>query len=90
MRVKDFIRHVIAKNGTVIQCVVAIEEMSELQKEISKFIRYGNNQDEIKEEIADVQLMLWQLEEIFGLENFDIETAIHDKITRYLEQVEQS
>lgn len=90
MRVKDFIKHVIAKHGTIIQCVVAIEEMSELQKELSKFIRYGNNQNEIKEEIADVQLMLWELEDIFGLEDFDIETAIHDKITRYIEQVEQS
>lgn len=90
MRIKDFIKHVIAKHGTVMQCVVAIEEMSELQKELSKFIRYGNNQNEIKEEIADVQLMLWQLEDIFGLENFDIETEIHSKIARYLEQVEQS
>lgn len=90
MKVKDFIKHVIGKHGTLLQYIIAIEEMSELQKEISKFIRYGDNQESIKEEIADVQLVLWELEEMFGIENFDVETAIHAKIGRYLEQLEQS
>lgn len=40
---------------------VAIEEMSELTKEIIKWKRYKNNGDAVAEEIADVEIMLEQL-----------------------------
>ncbi len=43
------------------QEIVAIEEMSELQKELSKNIRGEENTDHISEEIADVEIMLEQL-----------------------------
>ena len=51
----------IAKYGSLIQQIVAMEEMSELQKEISKDIRGDGNRCHIAEEIADVQIMLEQL-----------------------------
>ena len=47
------------------QCKVAIEEMSELTKEICKNFRGRPNIDNIAEEIADVSIMLMQLELIF-------------------------
>ena len=47
------------------QCKVAIEEMSELTKEICKNFRGRPNIDSIAEEIADVSIMLMQLELIF-------------------------
>ena len=45
------------------QIIVAIEELSELQKELCKMLRKGNpdNIENIKEEIADVSIMLDQL-----------------------------
>lgn len=45
------------------QIIVAIEEMSELQKELCKMLRNSNadNIEHIKEEIADVSIMLEQL-----------------------------
>jgi NTP pyrophosphatase (non-canonical NTP hydrolase) len=47
------------------QCRIAIEEMSELTKEICKNFRGAPNVDHIAEEIADVKIMLMQLELIF-------------------------
>lgn len=47
------------------QCKMAIEEMSELTKELCKNFRGRPNTDAIAEEIADVKIMLMQLELIF-------------------------
>ena len=55
----------IETDGKDSQCKVAIEEMSELTKEICKNFRGRPNIDNIAEEIADVSIMLMQLELIF-------------------------
>ena len=54
----EIMRSAIRKNGKVMQTVVAIEEMSELQKELSKFIRGKGNRDNLIEEVADVLIMI--------------------------------
>ena len=48
--------------------MLAIEEMSELIKELLKNINRGkNNPDEIFEEVADVAMMLEYLKSIYGI-----------------------
>lgn len=47
------------------QMIVAIEELSELIKELTKNLRGENNEDHIAEEIADVHIMINQLELMF-------------------------
>lgn len=50
------------------QLIVAIEEMSELQKELCKLLRNEiRSMDNIEEEIADVSIMLEQLMIIMGI-----------------------
>lgn len=53
--------------GKILQAVVAMEEMAELSKEISKAIRknFELGNESIAEEIADVEIMLEQLKQIF-------------------------
>ena len=51
--------------GKQSQLVMAMEEMSELTKELSKNLRGANNVDALAEEIADVEIMLEQLKVIF-------------------------
>lgn len=51
----------VKKFGADSQTMIAIEEMSELQKELCKHSRGRNNFYNIAEEIADVQIMLEQL-----------------------------
>lgn len=56
----------LADYGQKNQQSVAIEEMSELTKEIVKNWRGEDNLDHIAEEIADVEIMLEQLKLIYG------------------------
>lgn len=58
-------KRAILKFGQQSQVNVAIEEMSELTKELCKLNRGHNNTDHILEEIADVFIMLYQLVLIF-------------------------
>lgn len=49
------------------QLTVAIEELSECQKEICKFMRGFGNAGHLAEEIADATIMLEQVRLIFGM-----------------------
>lgn len=67
----DIYTEAIKTFGALPQMVVAIEECSELQKEIVKIIRKRGNLTNLAEEIADVEIMLEQLKLIF---------TVHDKV----------
>jgi len=51
--------------GSSMQIVVMMEEMSELQKELCKYLRGKCSQASIAEEIADVEIMLEQMKMLF-------------------------
>lgn len=75
--------------GENAQLDVAIEEMSELIKEIIKYKRGIGNKQHMSEEIADVMIMLEQIMQMFGLEN-DVTAQKSFKIMRlnsYLEKI---
>lgn len=56
----------IKKNGTDAQIIVAMEELSELIKELSKHLRDKGDINHISEEMADVDIMMQQLKIMFG------------------------
>ena len=58
------------------QLVVAIEELSECQKEICKVLRSKGDLEHLAEEIADAMIMLEQMQMYFGLE---------DKVNEYVD-----
>ncbi len=60
---EDIIERAIKKNGLDMQLTVAIEELSELSQAICKYKR--GEEHNIEEEIADVKIMIEQLEKIF-------------------------
>lgn len=62
------------------QKIVAIEELSELQKELCKSLRCADR-GRIAEEIADVQIMLDQMVMLFGCSE-ETEKWRADKIER--------
>ena len=71
-----------------------IEEMAELTQAINKAWRMGNDFDNllvqkrnIKEEIADVYIMLEQMKYLLNISETDIETIINRKILRQLERI---
>lgn len=75
--------------GKSLQQIVAIEEMAELQKEISKAM-WGKamNENSVAEEIADVEFMLRQLMIIYGIDAFEVERRMENKAERLFERIE--
>ena len=63
-------KDIIDQFGTERQCRQAMEECAELIQAINKALRYPNNSStrlQLIEEIADVKIMIMQLEEIFDI-----------------------
>lgn len=66
--------------GGTAQMLVAVEEMSELQKEILKNVnRKKDNRTQIIEETADVLIMLEQLQLYYGIKQ-EVENYMEGKL----------
>lgn len=68
MKRDELLRNAIKTYGEDAQILMVFEEMAELQKEICKRARGKDNAVLIAEEIADVRIMLDQLEIICNLD----------------------
>lgn len=68
--------------GKDMQLTVAVEELSELIKEICKNKRGRDNIDNIIEEVADCYIMLKQIEIIFDIDHNDVVMMMKNKIGR--------
>ena len=64
------------------ESVVCMEELAELQKEISKQIRGKGNKANLLEEIADVIISIELLKQMYGMTNGDISGAVRRKQSR--------
>ena len=69
------------------QIVIAIEELSELQKELCKSLRSNYNYGNIVEEIADVEIMLEQMKIYFEINENEIEEMKEIKTKRTKERL---
>lgn len=79
----------IVKYGVHNQCVVAVEELSELQKEICKALRGQLNRDNMIEELADCWIMTEQLKMMFNITDTDVQKVIWQKTTRLKERLKE-
>lgn len=77
-RIDAVIYKAINKYGKENQKLIAMEELAELQQALSKDRR--GLKHNVEEEIADVKIMLWQLELMY--DNSKIEEWINKKINR--------
>lgn len=69
------------------QLIVAIEELSELQKELCKALRGNINKENIIEELADVLIMLDQIKIYFSITSNEVKEIIDKKIERTKERL---
>lgn len=69
------------------QVIVAIEELSELQKELCKYLRGKGNVEHITEELADVWIMINQMQMLFKIDSYDLEQKIDEKVLRTKERL---
>ena len=76
------------KFGLENQFVVALEELSELQKEITKYMRCDGNREHLIEEIADVRIMLAQITYFLQIQDEEILKVISFKLKRLAKRIE--
>lgn len=84
------LQRIINKCGENHQLDIAIEEMSELTKCITKYFRYPVkvlHYDNIKEELADVMIMAKQIQIIFEIPEEELKAEIEFKISRTEERL---
>lgn len=67
---------------------MAIEEMAELQKALTKHLSKRGNIDDITEEIADVEFMLDQLKIVFN-NSKEVEKVKKSKMERLAKKLEE-
>ena len=92
--IDTIIHKAIEKYGIPVQSVVAMEEMAELQKELSKAIRgmYTTGNYDTKgmlEELADVTLMLKQIMVMYHIDEDAVRSVMHTKVMRLERRIDQ-
>lgn len=69
------------------QMIIAVEELSELQKEVCKKLRnHNNNNENIEEEVADALIVIAQIIDYYKLNTEFIENTIEQKLQRTKER----
>lgn len=63
--------------------IIVMEELSELQKEVSKLARGRGNKINLLEEMADVSIVLERLKVLMNIQNDELNAAINVKIDRF-------
>lgn len=76
--------------GAEAQLNVAIEELSELIKEICKHKRGADNKKAIIEEMADCYIMLEQMKIIFCIGTFDVKNVMERKASRLAKRLRKA
>lgn len=75
---------VLADNGLSHEELICLEELSELQKEITKQLRNKGNMRNLVEEMADVYICLKTIQTGMFISDREINEAITEKTDRYL------
>lgn len=75
--------------GSRAQVVMVFEEVSELQKELCKYLRGLGSFEHIAEEIADVEIMLEQMKMLFFCAN-DVREVRKRKVERLKERLDDA
>lgn len=85
---KEQLQQIINHYGHESQKAMLFEEMAELQKEVCKELRGKGDIQHIAEELADVYIMIQQMQLIYGITDEKIEQVVQKKIERTLDVIE--
>jgi NTP pyrophosphatase (non-canonical NTP hydrolase) len=88
---KRIFRQSLEKYGKEPQCRQAMEECAELIQAINKFLRYPNDKHyaNLIEEIADVEIMLYQLKVMFNIDDDQVFAFKVEKAKREQERLKK-
>ena len=82
LTLRDSIDEIIKLSTPIAQKTVAIEELSELIKELTKDLRGQENKEHIFEEVCDVILMIYQLLVIYDFNDENIKDKMQQQISQ--------
>lgn len=88
---KSALKEIIRYYGIDHQIAKTIEELSELSKELAAVLECHDlsaNRDKVVEELCDVQIMLWQMKEIFDITVTEEAQQEAYKLTRTFERID--
>ncbi len=68
--------------------IIVMEELAELSQAVAKKLRGKGDYNSILEELADVQLAIFYVQEICGIQDDELNRAINVKVDRVKETVE--
>ena len=80
---ENFLTYIINKYGIQQQDIVCIEELSELQKELTKSLRGKENRQNIIEEIAHCYISIDMIKKTHNISIDEINKEIERKINEY-------
>lgn len=81
------IKFLLENQSVDVNKTIAVEELSELQKEICKDLRGFDRREEIKEEVADVYICLQLLKEIYNFDDEELEEEYKRKMNRNIKRI---
>lgn len=85
---RSIMAELISYYGHESQKMMLLEEMSELQKEICKDMRYDPDLEAITEEVADVLIMLEQIQMMYHISETKLHKITNEKLHRQLRRIE--
>lgn len=85
---KEQLQEIIDHYGNKSQKTMLFEEMAELQKEVCKDLRGKGDIRHIIEELADVNVVLQQIQLIYNIPDEKLEIEAQKKIERALDEIE--
>lgn len=85
---RSIMAEIISYYGHESQKMMLLEEMSELQKEICKDMRYDPDLEAITEEVADVLIMLEQIQMMYHISETKLHKITNEKLHRQLRRIE--
>lgn len=81
---------ILLKNQSVdVNKMIAVEELSELQKEVCKDLRGFDRREDIKEEMEDVYICLQLLKEIYNFTDEELEEEYKRKMDRNIKRIKK-
>lgn len=83
LRVKMVIDDILESETQSINCIICMEELAELQQEISKQLRNKGDTYGLLEELADVYICLDILKKMFNYSSDEIARAVEIKLDRF-------
>lgn len=87
MDIKKRVIEMLEHGSFPINNMICVEELAELQKEVSKMFRCKGSKQNLLEEMADVSIVLEMLKVLYGIDDSELEEEVTKKMARNMERI---